>query len=638
VKRDIIKAAPHRTASDLLLVVPGVFVTQHSGQGKAHQIFLRGFDAVHGQDLEIWAGGAPVNEVSNVHGQGYADMHFLMPEVVRRIRSLPGPYDPRQGDFAVAGSIFFDLGYDEPGVTASGTLGSFGEQRAFLAYRPVSAPETTFAAFEVESTDGFGPARAARRVSGVGQATFSIGDAAEGRVMASVYSARYSSAGVVRLRDIETGAIDPFASYDPKQGGDSSRAQIVLSLSSSGGDKEPSSFSFAPYFIARSLRLRSNFTGFLEDPIDGDSTQQTNRAMTVGATGHYRRSLRLLSDHDALEAGVSVRADFIEQTQRKLAAVGDKAFTPEVDADVRATDIAGYIDASVRPIRRVAVRGGLRVDGLSYSVDDHTENNSGAVRTALGAHFGGKATVDVATLPGLHALASFGQGFRSPQARSLGDNERTPFTRVLSFEGGLRYSDGGALQSSASVFHTELSDDLVFDQASARNESVPSTQRTGLALDLLMRPRPFITTSASFTYTRASFTATADPYKEGFLVPYAPQIVARSDVAFTPRVASFLRRDLRLHAGAGLTFLAARPLPDAQRGHDVFLADASVGLRLQEVELKLDAYNLLDALWYDGEFIYASSFTRGAAPARVPQRHVTVGAPRSLFVTLSLFI
>ena len=79
--RPLLEAAPHRTASDLLLLVPGLTVTQHSGEGKAHQIFFRGFDAVHGQDLEIWAGGAPVNDVSNIHGQGYADLHFLMPEV-----------------------------------------------------------------------------------------------------------------------------------------------------------------------------------------------------------------------------------------------------------------------------------------------------------------------------------------------------------------------------------------------------------------------------------------------------------------------------------------------------------------------------------------------------------------------------
>jgi hypothetical protein len=100
--RRVLAAAPHRTASDLLLTVPGIALTQHSGEGAAHQIFFRGFDAVHGQDLEIWAAGAPVNDLSNVHGQGYADLHFLPPELVKQVRSAPGTYDPRQGDFSVA--------------------------------------------------------------------------------------------------------------------------------------------------------------------------------------------------------------------------------------------------------------------------------------------------------------------------------------------------------------------------------------------------------------------------------------------------------------------------------------------------------------------------------------------------------
>ena len=147
-QRDVIAATPHQTASDLLALVPGVYITQHSGEGKAHQIFLRGFDAQHGQDVEISAGGVPVNEVSNVHGQGYADLHFLMPEIVREIDAMPGPFDPRQGDFAVAGSIRMHLGYDEPGITAKGTLGSFGTRRLFLAFHPTGAPPETFVAFD----------------------------------------------------------------------------------------------------------------------------------------------------------------------------------------------------------------------------------------------------------------------------------------------------------------------------------------------------------------------------------------------------------------------------------------------------------------------------------------------------------
>ena len=637
-KQDQIRAAPHRTASDLLLVVPGVFVTQHSGQGKAHQIFLRGFDAVHGQDVELWVAGAPVNEVSNVHGQGYADLHFVMPEVVKQIRAQPGPFDPRQGDFAVAGTLRFDLGYAEPGVTATLGVGSFGERRVFMGYHPANAPEETFAAFEYETTDGFGPARAARRTAAIGQAVFDIGSAARLRVMASTYNARFDSAGVLLLSDIASGAVDRFASYDPKQGGESTRHQVVAEIGSQD-DAEKSRWSIAPYFVARSLRLRSNFTGYLEDPVSGDSTQQINNSFTLGMTGSYRRVFRIFADDDAaIEGGVSARNDWIEQSQRRLAGVNDKTTKTLVDASVRATDIAGYLDASLKILKRAVIRGGLRVDGLSYGTVDKVDDAAGAARSALGAHIGGKATIDVVTLPGLHVLASYGDGFRSPQARSLGDGERTPFTTVRAFEAGLRYGDGRGIEATAAVFHTRLDGDLVFDQDTVRNEPVPATQRTGFALDLTLRPRPWITQTASVTYTRASFTASDATYHAGDLVPYVPQLVARSDLAITPRLARFWDRDLVGRVGVGLTFLGVRPLPYGETGQEIFLADASLGLRFKEAEIRADMFNVLDAKWYDGQFTYASSWVRGATPSIIPVRHVTAGAPRTVLVSFSVHL
>ncbi len=210
-ERDVLGAAPHRTASDLLNTVPGVFVTQHSGEGKAHQIFMRGFDAVHGQDVELWVGGIPVNEVSNVHGQGYADLHFVMPEVVREVRAIPGPFDPHQGDFAVAGTVQMKLGLAEPGLQVKGTLGSFGARRLFLAYHPKGQSDETFAAFEEYRTDGFGPSRSAHRGSLIAQGTHDFGSDVSLRALVTVSSGRFDSAGVLRARDVDSGKVDLFA-------------------------------------------------------------------------------------------------------------------------------------------------------------------------------------------------------------------------------------------------------------------------------------------------------------------------------------------------------------------------------------------------------------------------------------------
>ncbi len=644
--RDVIGAAPHRTASDALNVVPGVFVTQHSGEGKAHQIFLRGFDAVHGQDLELWVGGVPINEVSNVHGQGYADLHFVMPEVIREIQATPGTYDPRQGDFAVAGTLRMKLGYPEPGLTAKGMLGTFGSRRLFLAYHPKDANEETFAAFESYSTDGFGPNRAARRMSAMAQATHDFSDGLSLRMLASTYSGRFDSAGVVPAASIESGALDRFAVIDPKQYGYSSRHQLLLELHK---DEESSRWSVAPFLAFRTLQLRQNFTGFLADTLKGgvdklesDNNQQINESITTGMTASYRKSLKLFSSRDALEAGVYGRHDIISQSQRRLSDLNDAPTQTLVDADVRGTNVAGWFDLAFYPVQRLGVRGGLRADGLSYATQDRVNANGDPIpaqgRATQGAHLGPKLTVDYAFMPRFRALASYGEGFRSPQARSLSEGERAFFTEVRSYELGIRYNEGARMAGSLAGFYTKLTEDLAFDPTTSRNERVPATERKGIAAELTARATDFLLLSSSLTYTHASFTESNDKYGKGDLLPYVPQVVVRTDATAKKKLAHVWNRDLEGRIGTGLEGLIGRPLPYAEMGRNVFLVDASAGLRLKEVELGLDVYNLLGAEWYDGQFVYASNFGKNVSPGRIPFRHVTVGPPRIVFFSLTLYV
>jgi hypothetical protein len=633
IERPVLEAAPHRSGDELLAVVPGVFLTQHSGEGKAYQIFYRGFDAVHGQDLEIWAGGAPVNGVSNIHGQGYADLHFLPVEAVSRIAATPGTYDPRQGDFAVAGSMRFDLGLAAPGATMKAGAGQFGGRRLFLGYRPPDRDERTFGAVELYETDGFGPSRAAQRASALGQAVLTLGDATTARLFGSTYAGHFSSAGVVRLADVQSGAIDRFATYDAKQGGNASRTQLVAEVAHRG---DHTGWRLAVYAIQHAMRLRQNFTGFLADP-NGDSSQQLDDAFTLGATGAYDVRLPLCSPRDALEVGFFARDDRIQQSQKRLALVDDSVTAAEVDARVHAQDVAGYVDLALHPTWRLALRGGLRADGLAYSSQDLGASAAGQARASQGFHLGRKATADLLIVPGLRLLASYGEGFRSPQARSLAEGETTPFTRVRSGEVGLRLARA-AVAASLAAFHTRLSDDLVFDQGTGRNERVPATRRTGAAGEVTVTPLPWLLGAASGTYTRAVFAGSDATYASGALVPYAPQWVFRADAAATPALGTWRGWPMRARLGLGASWLARRPLPYAEWGHDVFLVDVSAGARLGRVELGLDVFNVLDARWFDGEFVYASRWNPTQAASLVPQRHVTVGAPRTAFVTLTLLL
>lgn len=178
----------------------------------------------------------------------------------------------------------------------------------------------------------------------------------------------------------------------------------------------------------------------------------------------------------------------------------------------------------------------------------------------------------------------------------------------------------------------------MFDEVVARNEPVGATARTGAVLEVTARPAPWLVSSTSFTYTHAAFSEDDGEHREGDLVPYAPQLVARADLGVRPRLATLLDRALVLVAGTGISFLGVRPLPYSELGRDVFLVDATLGLRWREIEAKLDVFNLFDARWYDGEFSYASNFERGEAPGLVPQRHVTIGQPITVLGTVAGYL
>src|SRR5262249_24320291 len=154
-----LKSVPRQNASDLLKFAPGVFLTNESGEGHVEQMFLRGFDAGEGEDIELSVGGVPINESGNLHGNGYADTHFIIPEFVSGLRFIEGPFDPRQGNYAVAGSADYTLGLEQRGLLAKLSAGSFGTHWLLLGWGPSGESLHTFGGAEIYHTDGYGQDR-----------------------------------------------------------------------------------------------------------------------------------------------------------------------------------------------------------------------------------------------------------------------------------------------------------------------------------------------------------------------------------------------------------------------------------------------------------------------------------------------
>lgn len=638
VGRDVIDAAPRSGATDLLRLVPGLVASQHSGEGKAQQLFLRGFDAVHGQDVELNVAGLPVNEVSHLHALGYADLNWLIPGVVREVKVTEGSARAWQGDFAVAGTVRYELGLDEPGFTAALGRASFNRTRLFAGFRPEASRlgESTFVAAEYVEGDGFGPRRDFHRFSAIGQLQLKL-DALTLRALASTYSTAYASPGVVRDDAFRAGKVDFFAATGGWQGGVATRHQVLL-----GADLllDGSKTTAEVYGLLVDLKLRNNFTGFLANPA-GDGLEQRHGVNTLGVRLMHTRHLHVGEQVLALELGVGGRRDGVAQAQRgydeATGALREPVFGGAATSFREAVDVR-FVQSVANAWGELAWAPGAwrfmlggRVDLLGVELDDTLAfSGAGAHRSAFGPHFGLKAGVERGFGEHVRLFASYGDGFRSPQARQLSDSEKAPFVDVHGAELGLKL-ESARLSASAAAFGSFVANDFFFDHTVGTTSYVGSTLRGGGQFGVTAHPVDGFLVSANFTVAHAQLT------QKQALLPYFAPLVGRLDASWT-RSFALDGRVLRPFIGAGATVIGPRPLPDDERSHPVFLLDARVGVRTGPLELALDVQNALDSLWRDGEFLYASKWDQSSTASRLASRQFTAGTPRTFTVTLELHL
>lgn len=670
IGRDVLGAAPRSSAADLLSAAPGVYVAQPEGDAVAQRIFLRGFDAEHGQDVELRVGPVPLNQRSHIHGQGYADLNVIIPEVVRSLRVVEGVYDPDQGDFAVAGSAHFDLGVEERGLLFQGALGSFGARRLLAIWAPEGQPEDTFGAATVRATDGFGDApRGAVSGGAIGQMRIELPDDYSALLHVAAYAGRAGVAGVLRRDDVLAGRVGFLDAYpDPtarSQSAAASRAQLALTVDRT--DDDGSQKSAALWAALSGFRSRLNFTGYTQRSREnpdwigrGDLFEQSNDDLSFGARFGYRtrryKPLRWLTGQLAVSG--ELQTSRIEQAQSLLAVPQNETWDRRVDAELALTSAGAHVDGLLAAGRFARLRGGFRSDVLLFDIDNRLGNRvpanreethiEGFRRTAAGVAWGPRATLEVDPLPWLRVSASYGRGFRSPQADLLEEGESAPYTTVHSFEGGATLRAASASATFA-AYETHLSDDVAFNPVTARFERTGPTTRRGLVAYLLGRPAPWLTAAASVTFVHATLDgpppATPDnptpSYVEGQQLPNVPPVVVRTDLSATPAIAQILGEPLTLRVGLGTTFLSSRPLQYAQYAKPVFLADASLSLRRTFLELGVEAQNLLDARYADVEYAFASNWAQDPQdriPSALPARHFAAGPPLTVLGSVTLHL
>ncbi len=665
VDRALIESAPRREAADILNSVPSMFAARGEGDAVAHHIMLRGFDAAHGQDIELTVEGVPINLPSHVHGQGYADVSFALPEVVRALRVTEGVYVPSQGDFAVAGSVDFRLGVSERdrGVTSRTTYGSFNTFRQLLLFAPRGMDEQTFGAAAYRRTEGFGQGRASE--SGDAILSFGFGDGEwHGRVFGIAHGVRASLAGVLRADDIESGRVGFYDRYDDPV----ARAQSALAVRFMLGATVEHRGDGGAHTLSTlwtsydDFRLQESFTGYTQRSEvmpewvgRGDLIEQRNETLSLGLRALHRTETAHLFDwlHGSIELGLATRGDVIEQRQNLLAPPQNETWDQRVDASITGADVGAWADLDLRITDYVRVRGGLRGDALYYDVDDRLGNFIPAFRrdtyivgfrrSAFGIAAGPRASIEVRPIPELALMVAYGEGYRSPQARLLHDGESAPFTKVRSGDVGFHLDVGDAheLAITGTAFYTHLSDDVIFEPEEGRLSPIGPSTRIGGVLTTRAQPFPWLFGQLSVTYVHATIdeppTATAqDPtpaFQPGSLLPFVPPWVVRADVGAHGPLFELDGHDVEGRVGVGFSFLSPRPLPFGQFAAPVALLDASASVSWRWLSLGVDAFNVLDTQWSATELYFVSNWSPSGPPSRLPARHISAGAPLTILAT-----
>ena len=655
---------PRKNAENLLELAPGIFIANEGGEGHAEQVFLRGFNAEQGQAVEFSVNGVPINEVDNPDSHGYADTHFIIPELIKDLQVTEGPFDPHQGDFAVAGSARYELGVRDRGLRFAQTLGSFGTRRSLALWAPKGEREGTFAAAQFSQSDGFGTSRASGSASAMAQYEGELGQRGLFRLLATTYATHYKSAGVVRRDDVDSGRVDFYGSEDPSQGGDAARHSLSFDLEAPLGDAVATE---QVYLTLRTLRIAENFTGFLLDNQQagqaihgqrGDAVEKDYGAVTAGSRGSYRLRFQALGREQSVEAGYSARYDRTTPSIRRLRFGTQTPYATDLDLETAVTNLAGYADLELRPLSFLSLRGGVRQEFYAYEVNDFCAT-SGNYKigqpldvdcpaydragprlpqrrvTATGQLLAPKGTA-VLTLPrGFSLTASYGVGAASLDPVSLEQDENAPFVLLHAYEAGAlgKWKAGGFDLTARLVgYQTRVGQDLVFNPDLGRLSPSSATTRTGVVAAARATSR-WLDEAASFTSVHPTFDDT------GSLVPYTPLVIARSDTAlFGPLPLSFDGRALHGTLGVGAGYIGKRSLPFSQLSAPTVQVDASASVSWAWLKLGVSVTNLTNQQFPLSQFFYASDFRSRPYATLAPAAHFTAAPPRVVLFTLEVAV
>ena len=614
---------PHGRPADVLRLIPGLIIDQHQGGGKAEQYLLRGFDADHGTDLALFVDGVPVNLRSHAHGQGYADLHFLIPETIRAVDALKGPYFAEHGDFDTAGAVRFLTrdSVEENTLEISG--GSFDTQRYLALLSPTRDRVKTLVAAEGYRSDGpFDHPNGYVRFNLFAKATTDLTEDMRASLSASHYRAEWHGSGELPARAVRSGLVDRFGAIDPNEGGVTERTNVNLDYVWKVGESQKLSVNaYASYYR---LTLFNDFTLFLNDPDRGDMINQRDRRWLGGLDAQYEVKQRPLGMPLTTTAGVQYR---IDTPRVVLASAVQRHQVGRVqDVDIVEQSVSPFVKLDLVPIEKVRLVTGARGDVFTFDVKERVNTTDGrASGAATKARPNVKANLILGPWLATELFANFGTGFHSNDARAVIANPKLDaLPTATGYEAGFTSRILPRTELSATYWFLDLSSELVFVGDDGTTEARGKSHREGLEVATTISLLDWLTFKGDFTWTRrAEFVDT------GFPIPLAPRWTARAELT--------ARLPWGLSTSAEMRYLGDRVADDfgfhTARGYTLFNWNARY--RYKALEAFLSIENLADTKWREAQFFFTSRLP-GEPAGGVPDVHFTPGNPRTFLGGIGL--
>jgi len=607
---------PVNSSQEILRKVPGLFIGQHAGGGKAEQIFLRGFDIDHGTDLSISIDEIPVNMVSHAHGQGYADLHFVIPETIDKIDFGKGTYYANKGDFATAGYVDFQTKEVVDKSMISVEMGQFNTFRTVGIFNVLENKKNQNAYFATEYvlTDGpFDSPQNFKRINLFGKYTSILSNKSKLSIIGSHFSSKWDASGQIPQRLIDNGTISRFGSVDDTEGGITSRTNFNLVYTK---PIDENTFIKSNVFYSNyQFELYSNFTFFLEDPINGDQIRQKENRSIYGLNAEINKKMIFNETNALFQLGFGFRAD--ETTDTELSHTMNRNTTLErlKLGDIDQTNIFSYLNAEFE-FGKLKINPAIRMDYFKFNYQDKLSATY-QTQTENKVKFSPKLNFIYSQNANFQLYLKSGLGFHSNDARVVVANAgKEILPTAIGTDLGTIFKPFPRLIINTALWYLKLQEELVYVGDAATVEISGRTKRMGIDFGLRYQVSDylFLDTDLNYTYARSIDAPQGENY-----IPLAPDFTATAGLN-TAKYKGF-------SGGFHYRYLKSRPANEnnsiVAKGYMV--SEINLNYEYDNITFGISAENIFNTQWNETQFATESQLQNETQS--VEEIHFTPGTP-----------